>query len=131
MLPPRTYDEEYLLNKHSRLGVLSNELQALGHSQRFATKVTVPLEWTNTCCSHPLYRESELIDEECLGVRNAAKRKLLDELGIHAEDVYKAPSDGTFKDGDCLTMSGIISRIFNDEPPIYGPGCEVRLVSGL
>ncbi|KAI3952902.1 hypothetical protein MKX01_028594 [Papaver californicum] len=74
--------------------------------QRSATKVTFPLVWTNTCCSHPLYRESELIEENCLGVRNAAQRKLLDELGIPAEDVpvdeftplgrilYKAPSDG-------------------------------------
>jgi len=64
------------------------------------------LVWTNTCCSHPLYRESELIPENALGVRNAAQRKLLDELGIPAEDVpvdefttlgrmlYKAPSDG-------------------------------------
>ncbi|KAE8711564.1 Isopentenyl-diphosphate Delta-isomerase II [Hibiscus syriacus] len=74
--------------------------------QRSATKVTFPLVWTNTCCSHPLYRESELIPENHLGVRNAAQRKLLDELGIPAEDVpvdqftplgrmlYKAPSDG-------------------------------------
>ncbi|KAI3946570.1 hypothetical protein MKX01_014428 [Papaver californicum] len=74
--------------------------------QRSATKVTFPLVWTNTCCSHPLYRESELIEENYLGVRNAAQRKLLDELGIPAEDVpvdeftplgrilYKAPSDG-------------------------------------
>lgn len=74
--------------------------------QRSATKVTFPLVWTNTCCSHPLYRESELIPEDVLGVRNAAQRKLLDELGIPAEDVpvdqftplgrmlYKAPSDG-------------------------------------
>ncbi|RVX07194.1 Isopentenyl-diphosphate Delta-isomerase II [Vitis vinifera] len=74
--------------------------------QRSATKVTFPLVWTNTCCSHPLYRESELIDENALGVRNAAQRKLLDELGIPAEDasvdqftplgrmLYKAPSDG-------------------------------------
>ncbi|KAF5741559.1 isopentenyl-diphosphate Delta-isomerase I [Tripterygium wilfordii] len=74
--------------------------------QRSATKVTFPLVWTNTCCSHPLYRESELIDEDALGVRNAAQRKLLDELGIPAEDVpldqftplgrmlYKAHSDG-------------------------------------
>ncbi|MBA0737535.1 hypothetical protein Gogos_010993 [Gossypium gossypioides] len=74
--------------------------------QRSATKVTFPLVWTNTCCSHPLYRESELISENHLGVRNAAQRKLLDELGIPAEDVpvdqfvplsrmlYKAPSDG-------------------------------------
>ncbi|KAJ6813848.1 isopentenyl-diphosphate Delta-isomerase I-like [Iris pallida] len=74
--------------------------------QRSATKVTFPLVWTNTCCSHPLYRDSELISENFLGIRNAAQRKLLDELGIPADDVpvdqfiplgrmlYKAPSDG-------------------------------------
>lgn len=74
--------------------------------QRSATKVTFPLVWTNTCCSHPLYREDELIEEDALGVRNAAQRKLLDELGILAHHLplneftplgrilYKAPSDG-------------------------------------
>ncbi|ONI05198.1 hypothetical protein PRUPE_6G361700 [Prunus persica] len=85
---------------------LFNSKNELLLQQRSATKVTFPLVWTNTCCSHPLYRESELIDENSLGVRNAAQRKLLDELGIPAEDVpvdqfiplgrilYKAPSDG-------------------------------------
>ncbi|XP_044498084.1 isopentenyl-diphosphate Delta-isomerase I [Mangifera indica] len=85
---------------------LFNSKYELLLQQRSATKVTFPLVWTNTCCSHPLYRESELIDEDALGVRNAAQRKLLDELGIVAEDVpvdqftplgrilYKAPSDG-------------------------------------
>ncbi|KAK9673478.1 hypothetical protein RND81_12G169800 [Saponaria officinalis] len=85
---------------------LFNSKYELLLQQRSATKVTFPLVWTNTCCSHPLYRESEMIQEEVLGVRNAAQRKLLDELGIEAEDVpvdqftplgrmlYKAPSDG-------------------------------------
>ncbi|XP_023520677.1 isopentenyl-diphosphate Delta-isomerase I-like isoform X1 [Cucurbita pepo subsp. pepo] len=85
---------------------LFNSKYELLLQQRSATKVTFPLVWTNTCCSHPLYRESELIEEEALGARNAAQRKLLDELGIPAEDVpvdefiplgrmlYKAPSDG-------------------------------------
>ncbi|KAL5567037.1 hypothetical protein UlMin_030201 [Ulmus minor] len=85
---------------------LFNSKYELLLQQRSATKVTFPLVWTNTCCSHPLYRESELIPENSLGVRNAAQRKLLDELGIPAEDVpvdeftplgrilYKAPSDG-------------------------------------
>ncbi|KAJ6819778.1 isopentenyl-diphosphate Delta-isomerase I-like [Iris pallida] len=85
---------------------LFNSKYELLLQQRSATKVTFPLVWTNTCCSHPLYRDSELIAEDFLGVRNAAQRKLLDELGIPAEDVpvdqfiplgrmlYKAPSDG-------------------------------------
>ncbi|KAL3754576.1 hypothetical protein ACJRO7_001769 [Eucalyptus globulus] len=85
---------------------LFNSKYELLLQQRSATKVTFPLVWTNTCCSHPLYRESELIAENALGARNAAQRKLLDELGIPAEDVpvdefiplgrmlYKAPSDG-------------------------------------
>ncbi|KAM0931111.1 hypothetical protein ACQ4PT_000532 [Festuca glaucescens] len=85
---------------------LFNSKHELLLQQRSKTKVTFPLVWTNTCCSHPLYRKSELIQENFLGVRNAAQRKLLDELGIPAEDVpvdqftplgrmlYKAPSDG-------------------------------------
>ncbi|CAK7340142.1 unnamed protein product [Dovyalis caffra] len=85
---------------------LLNSKYELLLQQRSATKVTFPLVWTNTCCSHPLYRESELTDEDSLGVRNAAQRKLFDELGIPAEDLpvdqfsplgrilYKAPSDG-------------------------------------
>ncbi|XP_040999407.1 isopentenyl-diphosphate Delta-isomerase I-like isoform X1 [Juglans microcarpa x Juglans regia] len=85
---------------------LFNSKYELLLQQRSATKVTFPLVWTNTCCSHPLYRETELIEENALGVRNAAQRKLLDELGIPAEDVpvdqfiplgrmlYKEPSDG-------------------------------------
>ncbi|XXG49589.1 hypothetical protein AAC387_Pa02g3731 [Persea americana] len=85
---------------------LFNSKHELLLQQRSATKVTFPKVWTNTCCSHPLYRESELIEENFLGVRNAAQRKLFDELGIPAEDLpinefiplgrmlYKAPSDG-------------------------------------
>lgn len=85
---------------------LFNSRNELLLQKRSATKVTFPLVWTNTCCSHPLYRDSELIAEDNLGVRNAAQRKLFDELGIVAEDapvedftvlgriLYKAPSDG-------------------------------------
>ncbi|URE45291.1 isopentenyl-diphosphate Delta-isomerase, partial [Musa troglodytarum] len=85
---------------------LFNSKYELLLQQRSATKVTFPLVWTNTCCSHPLYRESELVEGNFLGVRNAAQRKLFDELGIPAEALpvdrftplgrmlYKAPSDG-------------------------------------
>ncbi|PON64724.1 Isopentenyl-diphosphate delta-isomerase, type [Parasponia andersonii] len=98
-------EKENLLHRAFSVFLFNSKYELL-LQQRSATKVTFPLVWTNTCCSHPLYRESELIDEDSLGVRNAAQRKLLDELGIPAEDVpvdqftplgrmlYKAPSDG-------------------------------------
>jgi isopentenyl-diphosphate delta-isomerase len=50
--------------------------------QRSADKITFPLTWTNTCCSHPLYFPDELVEEGELGVRRAAQRKLEQELGI-------------------------------------------------
>ncbi|CAI5461501.1 unnamed protein product [Closterium sp. Yama58-4] len=74
--------------------------------QRAACKVTFPLVWTNTCCSHPLYRPEEMEEANAQGVRVAARRKLEDELGIDPDTVdvsaftclgrmhYKAPSDG-------------------------------------
>ncbi|GAQ88285.1 isopentenyl pyrophosphate isomerase [Klebsormidium nitens] len=70
---------------------LFNTKNELLLQQRSATKVTFPLVWTNTCCSHPLFRESELVEADNLGVRNAAQRKLKDEVGIEAGD---APVDG-------------------------------------
>ncbi|OAY34240.1 isopentenyl-diphosphate Delta-isomerase I [Manihot esculenta] len=102
---------------------LFNSKYELLLQQRSGTKVTFPLVWTNTCCSHPLYRESELIDEDALGVRNAAQRKLLDELGIPAEDVpvdqfislgrilYKAPSDGKWGEHELDYLLFIISDV--------------------
>nr|ADO87008.1 isopentyl diphosphate isomerase [Santalum album] len=98
-------ESENLLHRAFSVFLFNSKYELL-LQQRSATKVTFPLVWTNTCCSHPLYRESELIEEEALGARNAAQRKLLDELGIPAEDIpvnefiplgrmlYKAPSDG-------------------------------------
>ncbi|KAF7817763.1 isopentenyl-diphosphate Delta-isomerase I [Senna tora] len=98
-------ESENLLHRAFSVFLFNSKYELL-LQQRSATKVTFPLVWTNTCCSHPLYRESELVEENALGVRNAAQRKLLDEVGIPPEDVpvdefiplgrilYKAPSDG-------------------------------------
>ncbi|CAO3644285.1 unnamed protein product [Cunninghamella echinulata] len=74
--------------------------------QRASEKITFPDMWTNTCCSHPLNTPDELIEENQLGARTAAQRKLEHELGIKPEQVplddfnyltrihYLAPSDG-------------------------------------
>ncbi|KAI7756335.1 hypothetical protein M8C21_007890, partial [Ambrosia artemisiifolia] len=79
-------EKENLLHRAFSVFLFNSKYELL-LQQRSTTKVTFPLVWTNTCCSHPLYRETELIEENALGVRNAAQRKLLDELGIPAEDV--------------------------------------------
>ena len=55
--------------------------------QRSASKITFPEKWTNTCCSHPLYRPEELEEMEWMGVKRAARRKLNHELGIPMEQV--------------------------------------------
>lgn len=75
--------------------------------QRATEKITFPDMWTNTCCSHPLDDfEQEKVEEEQLGVRVAASRKLEHELGIPPSQTpvdqfqyltrihYLAPSDG-------------------------------------
>jgi len=55
--------------------------------QRAQEKITFPEYFTNTCCSHPLNTPSELIEEDQLGAKNAARRKLEHELGIPQSQV--------------------------------------------
>src|SRR5689334_20180133 len=86
---------------------LFNSKNELLLQQRATEKITFPDMWTNTCCSHPLddFAE-EKIEENQLGVKNAATRKLEHELGIPKVQTpvdafqyltrihYLAPSDG-------------------------------------
>jgi len=68
---------------HRAFSVFLFDLQGrLLLQERSADKITFPLTWTNTCCSHPLYLPEELVEEGELGVRRAAQRKLQQELGI-------------------------------------------------
>jgi len=55
--------------------------------KRSKVKVTFPSMYTNTCCSHPLFRNDEMTENEALGVKVAAQRRLYEELGIPKEDV--------------------------------------------
>ncbi|GAM25018.1 hypothetical protein SAMD00019534_081930 [Acytostelium subglobosum LB1] len=58
--------------------------------RRALEKITFPGYWTNTVCSHPLWLENELVEKDARGVRVAAQRKLLHELGVPFEE---APID--------------------------------------
>ena len=78
--------------------------------RRAPSKITFPNMWTNTCCSHPLGIPSETgadLPHAIAGVRRAAVRKLVQELGLQGAAVrpyeqfqfltriqYKAASDG-------------------------------------
>lgn len=85
---------------------LFNSKNELLLQQRAGAKITFPLVWANTCCSHPLFVKSEMIEENALGVKNAAVRKLEHELGIKDVDVsdlvylhkirYEACQDATW-----------------------------------
>ena len=62
--------------------LLFDEQNRLLLQRRADDKVTFPGVWANSCCSHPLHSEGELIEEGALGVKNAAIRKMEQELGI-------------------------------------------------
>lgn len=102
------------LNKNIEKGLLHrafsvflfNTENKLLLQQRSDAKITFPGCFTNTCCSHPLSNPAELEENDALGVRRAAQRRLKAELGIPPEQVppeefqyltrihYKAQSDG-------------------------------------
>ena len=61
---------------------LFNQKGHLLLQQRSGAKITFPGHVTNTCCSHPLYDDSETEEYGNIGVKRAAKRRLSYELGI-------------------------------------------------
>ncbi|XP_066538754.1 isopentenyl-diphosphate Delta-isomerase 1 isoform X2 [Hoplias malabaricus] len=87
---------------------LFNSEQKLLLQQRSDAKITFPECFTNTCCSHPLFTHDELEEQDAMGVRRAAQRRLEAELGIPMNQVppeemtyltrihYKAQSDGVW-----------------------------------
>ena len=72
--------------------------------KRAQKKITFPLLWTNTCCSHPLNIESENTPEK---ITNALIKRLNYELGIKTENeiyklidkiLYRAPSNEIYEE---------------------------------
>ena len=66
---------------------LFNDRNELLLQKRSSHKLTYPEHWTNTCCSHPLHMPHELAEEDAVGVRRAARRRLEYELGIDSRSV--------------------------------------------
>ena len=55
--------------------------------QRAHDKITFPSVWANSCCSHPLASAEEMEEDNALGVKVAAIRKLNQELGISPDSI--------------------------------------------
>ncbi|XP_006141401.1 isopentenyl-diphosphate Delta-isomerase 1 isoform X1 [Tupaia chinensis] len=97
--------EKGLLHRAFSVFLFNSENKLL-LQQRSDAKITFPGCFTNTCCSHPLSNPGELEENDAIGVKRAAQRRLQAELGIPMEEVppeeinyltrmyYKAPSDG-------------------------------------
>jgi isopentenyl-diphosphate Delta-isomerase len=71
--------------------------------QRSKIKKTWPLVWSNSCCGHPMLNETN---------KDAAKRRLKDELGITINKVYEILPDFSYK----AEMNGIIE---NEICPVF------------
>lgn len=88
---------------------LFNTNNELLMQKRSPFKITFPNHFTNSCCSHPLSTiESERNEENAIGVKSAAVRRLNYELGIPLENIsvkdisyitriiYKSLGDGVW-----------------------------------
>ncbi|GBL76409.1 Isopentenyl-diphosphate Delta-isomerase 1 [Araneus ventricosus] len=112
VIGPRTKKDCHLMENikkgllHRAFSVfLFNSKGELLLQQRSDAKITFPSYFTNTCCSHPLYIDSELEEIKALGVKRAAQRRLHIELGVDPDSInaheflymtrikYTAPSD--------------------------------------
>ncbi|KAM8980878.1 isopentenyl-diphosphate Delta-isomerase 1-like [Sarcophilus harrisii] len=88
--------------------VLFNSKNQLLVQERSDCKITFPGYFTDSCSSHPLSNTLELDENNAIGVRRAAQRRIQAELGIPLEQVplddiiymtryhYKAQSDETW-----------------------------------
>lgn len=99
--------------------------------QRASEKITFPDMWTNTCCSHPLDDfEQEKFENDQLGVRIAASRKLEHELGIPQSQTpidqfqyltkihYLAPSSGMWGEHEGTLTVAIYRHTSHPPTPI-------------
>lgn len=95
---------------------LFNQKGELLLQKRSGTKITFPNHYTNTCCSHPLAEiPDETVENNALGVRRAAQRRMAYELGIPFQEVD--PDDFTY-----------LTRIHYHEPSGYWGEHEIDYI---
>ena len=75
-----THHGEGILHRAFSVLIFDSEGRLLVQ-QRSSDKITFPAVWANSCCSHPLDIDGEN-DNPIEGVKEAARRKLDQELGI-------------------------------------------------
>jgi len=103
---------------------LFNQNNELLLHQRSHKKITFPLLWTNSCCSHPLMTPEEMVEENYLGARNAIRRRVEFELGHDLKAVddlhfmgkiyYQAECDPTWGEHE-IDYCFFIKRDFKPE----------------
>jgi isopentenyl-diphosphate delta-isomerase len=95
--------KDSLYHRAFSIFLFSPDSSSLLLQKRSKIKVTFPLRWTNTCCSHPLHTKQEL--EETRGSQLSASRRLDFEMGMKIPPerfktvgriAYKAPCDEGF-----------------------------------
>jgi len=112
-------------NPHRAFSVfLFNQDHQLLLHQRSEKKITFPLLWTNSCCSHPLYTDEETVEKDYIGARNAIRRRVKFELGHDLLDVndlqfmgkiyYSAKCDETWGEHE-IDYCFFIQRDFRPE----------------
>jgi isopentenyl-diphosphate delta-isomerase len=116
---------------------LFNNRNELLLQRRSLHKITFPDVWSNACCSHPLYNTDETIDDNSIGIRRAAIRKLHHELGIVSLNIdqlhlvgrflYRAKSDEKWGENE-LDYALIVRNFDNSIVPNADEVADVRFV---
>lgn len=113
---------------------LFNNKNELLIQRRSEQKVTFPLMWSNTCCSHPINNSDENNPADNSGIKSAVIRRMEFELGIRSQItdyhligkiLYKAKSNAVFEEyeldyvflmqSDQLPVSAMKKMINNNE----------------
>jgi isopentenyl-diphosphate delta-isomerase len=79
--------EKELLPHRAFSLLLFNSKNELLLQQRSTKKITFPLMWTNSCCSHPRYCPEELEEKDFLGIKRATVRRASFELAIQNHEL--------------------------------------------